>query len=193
MSDWTIDLINYGESRSWRPLPRRRALRDFREYADLEVSGGFAADRALRCGYIALAKATPEERAACTDWQAVKDLQERQEAARVAKLTERQAETKRIVNLHRDEQRWVIAGLYLEDFNDLDRHTLRDLEKWREWSAPTFQFRACEIFAVCVDETGNEVVRINWSEYFRDQTGTYNRSYSFEDVTQDLVDYFLTH
>lgn len=83
MTDWTTALIAFGNSRDWQPLPKRRALKAFSAFSGLEVSG-FGADLALRSGYHALAQATPDERAACTDWQAVKALMDAQKAARAA-------------------------------------------------------------------------------------------------------------
>jgi hypothetical protein len=87
MSDWTLAILDFGHSRNWRALPRRRALRRFCEASGLAASG-LAADRAFRLGYAALAEATPEERAACRDWQAVKDLMARQTAERAERRTE---------------------------------------------------------------------------------------------------------
>lgn len=110
MSDWTEAIKWYGEIRDWRPLPTRHALKGFCEDAGIERRKGIAADRAFRLGYAALAKATPEERAACRDFEAVKQLQRKQEADAIARAEKVYQEKKARLDAMADQPGWLLMA-----------------------------------------------------------------------------------
>jgi len=109
-TDWTIDLISYGDSRGWSPLPRRRALASFAAATGTERRTGIAADRALRLGYAALAAATGTQRARVRDWSGVLDLQREQQATRERSAIERGARLRAEMDAMADQAGWLLLA-----------------------------------------------------------------------------------
>ena len=125
MTDWTEDLKRFGESRQWAGLPRRHALKQFRDFCDWDVPEGFHVATAFTACYEALKRASPDSRAACHSYDDLKALQRSQAATddAIRELNRGLAAAKRMEEL----QEFVAAidnghpalvwpqGLYTED------------------------------------------------------------------------------
>ena len=188
-SDWTKDIVAYGDSRNWRPLPSRGALKKFAASTRTERRDGIAADRALRLGYAALAKATPEQRAACVEWTSVLDLQRSQRAAAKEEQRAAAADIESRVSALRSRRVWALAGLFLGD-QTISRYTLEELEAWRDWAA-YFRFRNPTVYVHAVDGNDEPQLSLDWSAYFEDvccEPGT-QESENMTQMAADLAEF----
>lgn len=181
MIDWTKKVIEFGESRNWNVLPKR-ALRAFREFSGLDVEG-FGADRALRFGYNALMVATPEERAACTDWQSVKDLMARQDRARIDAAKAREAETQATIASLAKKRVWTLNGLFMEE-ESVTRYTLEEIKRWVDWRTGCFVYREPSVYAQTVVD--GRTLSVDFSPFFRDVCG--NRCPATENMFELAAD-----
>jgi len=167
--DWTAKIREYGEYRSWKPLPQRMALKKFRLWSGLTKKRGVAADKAFRTAYRALARATPDERAEVNNREDVNKLVERQNREDRLAAARRRQEKLRIVNRLRDTRCWTLQGFFLDDTEQL--YTLSELEAWVDSVSGVYVYRKPSVYVYALDASGAVIVSLNWSVFFTDYCG----------------------
>lgn len=186
MSDWTIELVQFGDSCNWQ-MPARRGLKRFREFSGIATAEGFSADLAFRRDWAALAEATPAERAEARCRADVRAIEARQKAAREAARQAAERKRDELIAANRDRCAWYLHGLYMEE-ESLESFTLREIEDWVRWARGYVRVRPGHMDLTAALHEGNQVCHlVDLKHDFYDPMPPFRPAPSFESLVRDLI------